>query len=181
MSCIVCMHSIGVVSVWWWWWWTNTYGVYFDLYTISVLVHERLEVQRGIAFASNTDIHFIRRVRPQIDASTTNARANARDRWCLVPRRLARIVMASHRGGESIALLGRRPRDRIEGEAQHHGDARADEEGGATWTREGTSDGERRSERDDEDARASAWDESPRAVSSERGAARPWRSLERSM
>ena len=78
--------------------------------------------------------------------------------------------MASHRGGESIALLGRRPRDRIEGEAQHHGDARADEEGGATWTREGTSDGERRSERDDEDARASAWDESPRAVSSERGA-----------
>ena len=78
--------------------------------------------------------------------------------------------MASHREGESIALLGRRPRDRIEGEAQHHGDARGDEEGGATWTREGTSDGERRRESDDEDAYASARDEGLSAVSSERGA-----------
>ena len=78
--------------------------------------------------------------------------------------------MASHREGESIALLGRRPRDRIEGEAQHHGDARGDEEGGATWTREGTSDGERRWESDDEDAYASARDEGLSAVSSERGA-----------
>ncbi len=70
-------------------------------------------------------------------------------------------------------MLGRRPRDRIEGEAQHHGDARADEEGGATWTRGATSDRERRSESDDEDAYASARDEGLSAVSSERGARAP--------
>ena len=77
VSCLVCMHSIGVVSVWWWWWWTNTYGVYFDLYTISVLVHREVGSRREASRSRRTPfISFARRrVRPQIDASTTNARA----------------------------------------------------------------------------------------------------------
>ena len=107
VSCLVCMHSIGVVSVWWWWWWTNTYGVYFDLYTISVLVHREVGSRREASRSRRTPfIHS--RVVAFVRRSTRRRRTRARERTRSVVSRPSssradRHGVASRRGIDRVA------------------------------------------------------------------------------